>query len=111
MSTQGQWQGQWPGAWFGATEPAPEGSISGSASFGIEAAGTLTADSAGALQGAATFSLSGAADLKKNYMPLRDLLGGGRQSDKADEHERRIARQNELIVALVTAALTEGIMA
>ncbi|HPL78874.1 MAG TPA: hypothetical protein PKY40_07720 [Burkholderiaceae bacterium] len=118
MSTGGQWQGAWEGEWLGATSPAPAGSISGAASFSISGTAALT-DGAGSgvgdLAGAATFSAFASGSLTKNYMPLRDLLGGGNpghsaKQQAADDHERRISRQNQLILALVTAAITEGML-
>jgi len=90
----GQWQGQWQGEWGGCIKSGAPGSMVGLAFISIAATGALTPGSI------VDTILSGG--------------GGGARGPSADrlraanEHEQRIKRQNELVLAIVMTAVTEG---
>ena len=134
---QGQWGGQWfgptepapPGSMsgsallsFSATGELTAGNsgfMSGSASLSFSAAGAL--GGVGHLSGSALLSFSavcGVAAAPGSVIEQYMVAGGGGYGDadllakrrRANEHEARISRQNELILALVMAAVTEELI-
>lgn len=118
MATLGKWQGAWQGDWSGPIEGAPPGSMSGVATLSVAATGALTATlPEGFMSGAATFSTTAVGALTLSGSIVEFILsgGGGKASrwnherwQAADEHEQRIKRQNETVLAFVMAAVTEG---
>lgn len=117
MATQGQWQGQWAGQWSGATEPAPAGSMAGSAAMAFSATGDLTAGASGFMTGAAAFSLQAAGTLTATgvaTVATQDFSGGDDGVSafliQQQSAATRIRKQNQAAIALILAAITEGIL-
>ena len=95
-SWAGTWQGQWQGEWGGCIEDGPPGSMSGAATLSITASGTLTSGSIVDT----IFAGGGGGSGSRRRREERQRA--------ADEHEQRIRRQNETVLAFVMSAVTEG---